>query len=72
MGKMDPFFTSDQLKEQIVDFNKRKESGKLETYDTSDLKKELGGEELGHNIGLSPSLKAADKVASGTSRRSYF
>ena len=58
MGKMDPYFTSDQLKEAIVSFNQRKQEGTLETYETSELKKELGGEELGNNLGLSPSLKA--------------
>merc|ERR1719382_285550 len=56
MGKMDPHFTSDQLKNAIVDFKKREKEGRLETYDKSDLKKELGGEELGFNLGLSPSL----------------
>ena len=56
MGKMDPYFTSDQLKEAIADFRAREEIGKVETYDKSELKKELGGEELGYNIGLSPSL----------------
>ena len=37
MGKMDPYFTSDALKEQIVDFNKRKEQGQAETYEGSEL-----------------------------------
>ena len=69
MGKMDPYFTSDQLKEAIVDFRAREEMGKIETYDKSELKKELGGEELGYNIGLSPSLKAEKP---SPNRRSYF
>ena len=59
LGKMDPGFTSDALKYQIVDFRKRKEEGLVETYDESSLKKELG-EELFDNKGLSPSLKKPD------------
>ena len=39
MGKMDPYFTSDQLKEAIVSFKERQANGKIETYDESDLKK---------------------------------
>ena len=55
MGKMDPYFSSDQLKSAIVDFKTRQQEGKIETYDTSELKKELGGESLSYNLGLSPS-----------------
>ena len=69
MGKMDPYFTSDQLKEAIVSFKQRKQDGTLETYDESELKKELGGEELGQNLGLSSSMK---KSADQGKRRSYF
>ena len=69
MGKMDPYFTSDQLKEAIVDFRAREEIGKVETYDKSALKKELSGEELGYNIGLSPSINIEKP---NPTRRSYF
>ena len=55
MGKMDPYFTSDQLKDAIINFRKREREGQAETYDKSDLKKELGGESLGYNLGISPS-----------------
>ncbi len=60
MGKMDPYFTSDQVKEAIVDFKLRNQDGKVETYDKSALKAELGGEALGFNLGLSPTKKASD------------
>ena len=57
MGKMDAGYTSDGLKNHIVDFKKRKNDGLVETYDNSELKKELGGEALGYNRGLSKSLR---------------
>ena len=53
LGKMDAGYTSDGLKNHIVDFKKRKEQGLVETYDGSELKKELGGEALNYNHGLS-------------------
>ena len=68
MGKMDPHFTSDQLKEAIVDYKKRKADGQVETYDASELKKELGGESLGNNLGLTDREKGLQKVK----KRSYF
>ena len=69
LGKMDPGFTSDDVRKQIIDFKKRQQSGLVETYDTSELKKELGGEELFANKGVSPSQK---KQMEGPKRRSYI
>ena len=37
MGKMDPHFTSDQMKEQIVDYKKRKEQGQVESFEGSEV-----------------------------------
>ena len=75
MGKMDPYFTSDQLKEGIVNFRKREREGQAETYDKSDLKKELGGESLGYNLGISPSASSSKKpkfTEGGKQKRSMF
>ena len=53
LGKMDPHYTSDGLKNHILDYNRRKSSGDVETYEGSELQKELGGEALAFNYGLS-------------------
>ena len=37
MGKMDPHFTSDQMKEQIVNYKKRKEQGQVEAFEGSEV-----------------------------------
>ena len=39
LGKMDAGYTSDSLKNHIVDFKKRKEQGLVETYDASELRR---------------------------------
>ena len=67
MGKMDPYFTSDALKEQIVDYNKRKQQGQVETYEGSEIHKKLG-ESLFENRGT---VKKKTKEAS-PKVRSYF
>ena len=73
MGKMDPTFSSDELKAQIVDFRRRKENNEVEIYDLSELKKELGGEELHSNKGVAKNLVSSKYENSGKgARRSYF
>ena len=51
MGMMEPGYTSDDLKRNIVNFEKRKKMGEAEYYDDSDIKRELG-EELRGNHGV--------------------
>lgn len=52
LGKMDVEFTSDNLKQQIVDFKRRDKLGQVERYEGSQAQKELGGESLDSNLGL--------------------
>ena len=71
LAKMDPNINSDNLRQVIVDYKKRKASGLVEQFEGSEAQKALGGEGLCDNRGTF-SKEALAKVQAEEEERAGF
>ena len=74
---MDVEITSDNLKQQIIDFKKREKQGLIERYEGSEAQTELGGEALNSNLGTfkkpKSEIESADvSFSAGKKPRGYI